>query len=150
MNKLLFCVIAVSISSFSCAGDDLSGHYYKKYQVPGRTETFSSEIKILRLSKNKAAVTVSITAPTAGSSCGGGIKGIANASKNLLSLIDVDEDEQCTVTIEVKDKQASVVSEEGCSGWHGAGCSLAESAVNVPWWRQANQSFKRDALKRAP
>jgi len=111
------------------------GRYYKEYSVPDREEAlFSSQIEIERISNNKAHADVLMVAPTAGSSCGGHVEGIARVSGNNITFTDSnDEGETCTIVIEVTDKIASVVSDQGCLHWSGAGCAFVESVIDVPW-----------------
>jgi len=130
-------------ASFANAGD-LSGTYSEKWAVPGHSlgeePIFYATIKIKQLSKAKAKVSLSMLAPTAGSSCGGQMSGMAaiQAHKAVYRLELVhhglisgpmrpDRIGQCRLVLEVYRGTASVIS-DGCWGDSGMGCAFEDSA----------------------
>jgi hypothetical protein len=88
---------------------------------------------ILKPLKNEAVeVNLRIGAPTAGSSCGGGIVGNGILKTDTLSITSKVPEGICTIVIKFAGKTATVVSEsDGCSAFHGAGCSFEEVAVGL-------------------
>lgn len=137
MNRTSLAVALWFLSPFtSCLADDsISGIYSSAHRIKGHplgNVPFGSRIEIRKLDSSHARVQITLNEATAGSSCGGGINGIAELAENRLLLEKKDGDDICRVEILVDKLGAGVVREESCSAFHGVGCSFEEAASRLP------------------
>ena len=119
---LLIFSLFISSVAFAETAIDIAGTYKS-----------NEALLILKLLKNEVMeVNLRIGAPTAGSSCGGGIVGNGKIKTDTLSLTSKVPEGTCTIVVKFAGKTANVVSEsDGCSAFHGAGCSFEEVAVGL-------------------
>lgn len=64
------------------------------------------------------------------SGCAGSVEGHGTLSGNLLTLIKKEEDQVCTITVKFSG-DTSEVSEDNCSGYHGAACGFSGTLKKV-------------------
>ena len=130
-----FCTLvflAANLGSIAIAQDSLSGAYSEAPKLLGST------IKIQRLSPTTASLHVSLSSR----SCGGEISGTAKVEGSRLTLTKEIDGKNCLLIVQVTGRTASVLREDGCTGFHGASCSFAEQATNLPRRRGANPALQ--------
>lgn len=64
------------------------------------------------------------------SGCSGSINGIGTLSGNTMTLIKKEEDQVCTITAKFSG-DAAELSEDNCSGYHGAACGFSGTLKKV-------------------
>ena len=116
------------------AEENIAGTYSKPASATtsaGKAVGASTTIRIGPTVKNRASLSVEIAEPTTRQVCGGSIYGRASVNGHRLTLHKRQFNEVCTLVVEVIDGKASVISEHGCGGYHGVGCSFDTSAIGL-------------------
>ena len=124
--------LAANFGNIAFAQDSLSGAYSESPKIRGST------IKVQLLSPSTADINVSLSSLD----CGGELSGTAKVEGNRLTLTKDTPQVVCTLVVEVRNKTASVLSEDGCFGYHGAACSFTEQAVNLPWRKELTSKVR--------
>lgn len=145
MTKIIVITVALLTAATCFASDQVSGTYSHTYKIknhPLGNIPFGSSIKIKKLSETSASVEITLNEATAGSSCGGGLKGVGKLVENKINLTKTKDNETCMVSVTVSEEAAHVTQELNCSGFHGVGCSFDEAAANLPKIKKHPQNRK--------
>ena len=116
------------------AADPLTGKYVAQKSIQTGIAKSRPSVAVIRIGAvvaSRASVFVDIAEPTARQECSGSISGRARVVGGRLTLSKNVAGETCKLAIAVDGDRASVVSETGCGGFHGVGCSFDTSAVNL-------------------
>ena len=128
-------LVAMLITVKSEAADPLTGKYVAQKSIQtgiAKSRPSAAVIRIGTVVASRAPVFVDIAEPTARQECSGSISGRARVVGDRLTLSKKNvAGETCKLVIAVDGDRASVVSESGCGGFHGVGCSFDTSAVNL-------------------
>lgn len=138
MQKTRVVIGSLCLASATTFAQTYSSETLTYESVTANSPVSISRLRVTQVEANGYAIDLSIVAPNRTQHTGH-IQGMATREGNLLTLKvpnfqtdgKIDHPSLCTLSVDLNDARAAVVSAEKCSGFHGAAASFVEQGRNL-------------------